>query len=211
MFKKLILIAAVLLFAAAVVFVPFGNDEIKLKRSSDNMRVRYVDAANVPRRTIQASYRYMTEYEVFLKYNSLIFCGTIKRIRNLELDFDGDLDYHSLILIEVDEVIRGDIQRGDVLAVEYGRLIGEDTQGLPMRTRMNGISTIVNTDPSWYYQRGRASLCYIDIAEYTFIHVNLGTYLDTPEGVFFYPFMYDGLTDPQTLDDVKEYIIKIIS
>ncbi|NLD50265.1 MAG: hypothetical protein GX660_24265, partial [Clostridiaceae bacterium] len=58
-----------------------------------------------------------SEEELFSKWKPVIIKGTVSRISNIEINFNGDKEYRAIAEIEVGKVYRGNIQLGDLLSV----------------------------------------------------------------------------------------------
>lgn len=203
----LALVIGAVLFAAGR-----GQSQIPLSGESVGVSARYIDAA--PGVSSSASLIYLTEEELFTYFDTAIFRGTIKEIRNIELDFNGDRAYRAIAEIEIERVYRGPCAEGETVKVllpcpiEQGLWV-EDTEVVSaMREGMRGIfmPVIYDRENSLWEQNG-AVLIQKDIADYGFADGVRYAFLETDKGLVFARECYETIADAQTLDEVEEYII----
>ena len=208
-------VAACLIVAVVIIIVPLlnnnGNNFI-LNLSSGNVSVRYADKLpNLP--SVSNMLIYLTEDELFHKYDTDIFSGTIKEIRNIEIDFNGHTDYRAFAKIKVDDVIRGDIKSGDIVSVllpvpiNVKGLWVEDTDVISqMKAGMSGIFMPLKYDESHYREEAGAKLYFVDIAKYGLLDGERYVFLDTPKNLVFAQWAYESIANATTLYEVKQYI-----
>ena len=206
------------LIIAAVLAVPFFNrsvdtdDGLTLNLSNGNVSVCYIDKLpNLP--SVSNLLLYLTEDELLHEYDTDIFSGTIKEIRNIEIDFNGHTDYRAFAKIEVADVFRGDIKSGDVVPVLLPAPINveglwvEDTDVIShMAIGTNGIFMPLKYDESHYREEAGTKLYYVDIAKYGLLDGERYVFLDTPEGLVFARWAYESITNATKLDEIKQYI-----
>lgn len=103
------------------------NDRIPLSTDSTASSVQIVDQTKVTSDISEENMMEMTEDELFSKWDPVVVRGTVTDIRHIEIDFNGETEYQSLIKIHVSNVYRGDVQVGQDLIVRADA-IGETEQ-----------------------------------------------------------------------------------
>ena len=102
-----------LLVAIAAGFMLFTsnvwNERIPLSTDSTANSVHIVDQSKVTSDISEENMMDMTEDELFSKWNPVMVRGTVTNIRHIEIDFNGETEYQSLITIHVSNVYRGDV------------------------------------------------------------------------------------------------------
>ena len=91
---------------------------IPLSDPQGNVSARYVPSFAVKPLDTDYLYPYKTEQELFAEAD-LIFSGTVTEIRQVKMDFDGVVQYHSLITIEVNECFKG-MHSGKIIVKSEG-------------------------------------------------------------------------------------------
>lgn len=126
---------------------------------------------------------YLTEDELFHSYNTDIFSGTIKEIRNIEIDFNGHADYRAFAKIEVADVIRGEIMPGEIASILLPAPINvkglwvEDTDVIShMAIGTSGIFMPLKYDESHYREEAGVKLYFIDILTSTSEKLHFATF-----------------------------------
>ncbi len=193
-----------------------GRSELPLSDDSMGVSVRYTDRA--PAEYSSGSLIYLTEEELFTYFDTAIFLGTVREIRNIELDFNGDTAYRAIAEIEVERVYRGPCADGETVSVllpcpiDSGLWV-EDTETVSaMREGMSGIfmPVIYDNENSRWEQNG-AVLIKKDIVDYGFADGVRYAFLETESGLVFDRGAYESIADAQTLDEIEEYILEMVS
>ncbi|MCM1193064.1 MAG: hypothetical protein NC123_01935 [Butyrivibrio sp.] len=215
--------AAVFLCAAAFIFTGVrlyrngsGRVSIPLSDASKNVTASYVESADIPAVSAAADLAFLTETEIFSRYDTVIFRGTVTSVRNIELDFNGWKEYQALAEIRISRVFRGDLNPGDTLTVLLpcpimaGCHVSDCTVAEAIRPGTEGIFMPVKYDDSYLCVRNNATLQYNDIADYGLFDGSRWAFLSTDTGLLFDPSTFESLKDPETLDDIELYITKML-
>lgn len=154
----------------------------------------------------------MTEDELFSRWSPVVVRGTVSGIQHIEIDFNGETEYQSLITIHVSDVYRGDVQVGQELAVRADAIGGvEQTEHTSVishvRQGMEGIFMPIPYDDEFIWEQNGATLRLKDIADYGFPDGERYLFLDTPDGLLFERDAYPSLQDMYSLDEIERWMI----
>ncbi|MBR3321500.1 MAG: hypothetical protein IKG04_06255 [Exiguobacterium sp.] len=205
-----------LLIAVAAGFMLFTsnvwNERIPLSTDSTANSVHIVDQSKVTSDISEENMMDMTEDELFSKWNPVVVRGTVTNIRHIEIDFNGETEYQSLITIHVSNVYRGDVQIGRDLIVRADA-IGETGQAEHMsvishvKQGMEGIFMPIPYDDEFVWEQNDATLRLKDIADYGFPDGERYLFLDTPNGLLFEQDAYPSLQGVDSLDEVENWMM----
>ncbi|MBR2679786.1 MAG: hypothetical protein IKE23_03360 [Exiguobacterium sp.] len=205
-----------LLIAVAAGFMLFTsnvwNERIPLSTDSTANSVHIVDQSKVTSDISEENMMDMTEDELFSKWNPVMVRGTVTNIRHIEIDFNGETEYQSLITIHVSNVYRGDVQIGRDLIVRADA-IGETGQAEHMsvishvKQGMEGIFMPIPYDDEFVWEQNDATLRLKDIADYGFPDGERYLFLDTPNGLLFEQDAYPSLQGVDSLDEVEDWMM----
>ena len=205
-----------LLIAVAAGFMLFTsnvwNERIPLSTDSTANSVHIVDQSKVTSDISEENMMDMTEDELFSKWNPVVVRGTVTDIRHIEIDFNGETEYQSLITIHVSNVYRGDVQIGRDLIVRADA-IGETGQAEHMsvishvKQGMEGIFMPIPYDDEFVWEQNDATLRLKDIADYGFPDGERYLFLDTPNGLLFERVAYPSLQGVDSLDEVEDWMM----
>lgn len=192
------------------------NENIKLSLSSENIRVEYIEEVSTI--STQTDLEWLTEEEIFTKYETTIFSGTINEIRNIQIDYNGGFrDYRAIAKITIEDIYRGDLSSGDIVTVLLPCPVNmqgvwvEDTETVSaMREGMRGIFMPIQYDEESYRTENGATLFLQDIADYGFLDGWRYTFLQTDEGLVFAREAFSSIDTATTLGEVENYIIDMI-
>ncbi|WP_214774831.1 hypothetical protein [Exiguobacterium sp. s37] len=205
-----------LLIAVAAGFMLFTsnvwNERIPLSTDSTANSVHIVDQSKVTSDISEENMMDMTEDELFSKWNPVVVRGTVTNIRHIEIDFNGETEYQSLITIHVSNVYRGDVQIGRDLIVRADA-IGETGQAEQMsvishvQEGMEGIFMPIPYDDEFVWEQNDATLRLKDIADYGFPDGERYLFLDTPNGLLFERDAFPSLQGVDSLDEVEDWMM----
>lgn len=209
--------AAACLAVALGVGIPMAvrqGNRIELSGNSVNVTARYTNRA--PATTTGDQVVYMTEEELFTAFNTAAFRGTVTKIENIELDFNGQKNYRAIAEIAVEEVYRGPCAAGDTVTVLLPCPVNEEVTSeneiaAAMREGMAGIFMPIIYDDTSIRQENGATLMLKDIADYGLADGSRFTFLETADGLLFSREAYRSIADTATLDEVEEYIRRMIA
>lgn len=203
-----------LVIAAAAAMVDRRLNRIELSDASVNVTARYTDGAPSMRSSNLLAAR--TEEELFTVFNTAIFRGTVLKIDNIELNFNGSKDYRAIAEIEVEKVYRGPCGVGDVVSVLLPCPIGKDLwvedTGVVSRMRVGTTGIFMPTvyDENSVWEQNGAKLVLTDVAGYGFADGVRYAFLEVEAGdgvgLLFARSEYQSISGAKTLDEVEEYI-----
>jgi hypothetical protein len=188
------------------------NERIPLSTDSTANSVHIVDQSKVTSDISEENMMDMTEDELFSKWNPVVVRGTVTNIRHIEIDFNGETEYQSLITIHVSNVYRGDVQVGRDLIVRADA-IGETGQAehtsviSHVQQGMEGIFMPIPYDDEFVWEQNDATLRLKDIADYGFPDGERYLFLDTPNGLLFERDAYPSLQGLDSLDEVEDWMM----
>ncbi len=207
-------IAAVFLIGVSI--INMQRNTIPLSDRSHNVAVRYTSNPFIFFRH-SGSLIGLTEEELFTKFDTVIFKGTIKEIKNIVVDFNGEKEYRAIAQIGVGKVYRGTCSEGDTVSVMLpcpisGWIHVTDTSTVSeMKAGVTGIfMPMVLDDESALWMENGASLDKRDLADYDFVDGERYAFLETDSGLVFSRWAYASIADATTLDEVEEYIEKML-
>jgi len=201
--------ALVLVVAIALPLLSGGR--IDLPHSVGNVRASYVRI--VPHVNLSLDLVWLSEEEIINDRATDIFYGTVKEIRNIVIDFNGDKDYRAIARIEVKDVYHGKVSNGDVITVLLpcpiaGGIWVEDTDVISqLRVGMSGIFMPRKYTATDTWEQGNTILVLTDIADYGFGDGERFAFLETPNGLAYAEWgAFPSLPQNATLDDVRALI-----
>lgn len=187
---------------------------IPLSDSSSNMSVAYIDEADIDIGMSSANLIEMSEDELFSKWNPEVVRGVVKQIDHIELDFNGQEEYQSIVTIGVRDVYRGDMEPGSTIQVLTVAGVGSEVLQSDadviseLRLGMEGIFMPRRHDASHVWSQNGASLQVMDVTDYGFPDGERYMFLNTDEGLVFSRDAYPSLRGAETLDDVEAFMME---
>lgn len=190
------------------------NSYLHLKNSSGNVSVKYINKAP----SVSSSYSLvgLSEEELFHKFNTDIFRGKIEGIRNIKININGSTEYHAIAKIKIDKVYRGSGKVGETVSILLPSPINsnvsvEDTEVVSsMRVGMTGIFMPIKYDKTSYLEQDGAKIYWQDIAEYGFLDGLRYAFLNSPNGLIFEKNAYKSIASASSLEDIEQYVLKMI-
>ncbi|VXB49853.1 conserved hypothetical protein [Exiguobacterium sp. 8H] len=204
------------LIAVAAGFMLFTsnvwNEQIPLSTDSTANSVHIVDQSKVKPDISEENMMEMTEDELFSKWNPVVVRGTVTNIWHIEIDFNGETEYQSLIKIQVSSVYRGDVRVGQDLIVRADAITetGQTTDASVIshvKQGMEGIFMPIPYDDEFVWEQNEATLRLKDIADYGFPDGERYLFLDTPNGLLFERDAYPSLQGLDSLDEVEHWMM----
>lgn len=208
-------LAACLVLAVSVTISVFYGPKgrIELSDASNNVSVTYTN--KIPGISARFDLVPMTEEELFSIVDT-IFKGTVTKIDNIEMNFNGEKEYRAIAEIKVEKSYRGSCQKSDTISVLLpcpfieGYWV-EDTETVSaMKVGMRGIFMLKQYDDTFYEERNGARLALRDIADYGFYDGSRYAFLETEKGLIFTKWAYESIADATTLEQIEEYVLRMI-
>jgi hypothetical protein len=210
-----ILAAAACILALMLIIPRFNNNSnFKLLNSVGNVSVKYVNKA--PSISSDLELTRLTEEELFHEYNTDIFMGKIVDIKNIEINLNGSIQYNAIAKIKIDKIYRGNAEAGKTVSILLPCPIDtnvwvEDTGVVSsMREGMSGIFMPIKYDKSSYSEANGAVIYFQDIAEYGFLDGERYAFLSTNNGLIFQKHAYQSIASANTLQEIEQYVMKMI-
>lgn len=225
--KPAIIAAACFGLLATVVFAwnirrnPGSGRDIKLERSDKKIQVYTLDEAPA----VSSSYglAFFTEEEIFTKWDTAIFRGTVLSVQNIAIKHGQWEEYRAIATIRVEEVFRGGCKTGDTVSLLLpcpvnmeGYWVENSEVASSVRVGMSGIFMPLKYDENStciYYEgkeRAEVKLYLLDLAEYGLPDGERFMFLDTEKGLLYAKFAYESLEGASTLEDIEAYIRKML-
>jgi len=194
--------------------------ELALKRSSHCVKVKYVNAKNVPDAVIYYSFATLPTQEQLINESSTIFRGTVQDIKNIEISHGGDsIDYKAIATIKVIETYKGDTIPGELVQMlvpcpmngtwvknsfaEALSVMQVGTEGIFMPIKYDDTSIFNYSDGVVLY--------YEEICEYGLQNGALDVFVETEQGrIVYFERAFDIYRVPITLDTIGEHISVIL-
>lgn len=191
-----------------------GNSNFKLPNSVGNVSVKYINEA--PSLSTSLKLTSLTEEELFHKYTTDIFMGKIEDLKNIEINLNGTKQYNAIAKIRVDKVYRGNIKANKTVSVLLPCPINtnvwvEDTGVVSsMRVGMSGIFMPIKYDKSSNREVNGSIIYLQDIAQYGFLDGDRYAFLSSNNGLIFQKFAYESIASANSLQEIEQYIMKMI-
>lgn len=192
-----------------------GSNEIPLSGSSAGVTARYIDKA--PGISSETSLVWLSEDEIFTRWNTAIFRGTVTEVQNIEVDFNGAKLYQAIAKVRVSRAIRGPFGEDDVVPVLLPSTVGdgsrvEDCDVIEsIRVGIEGIfMPIVYDDENNFFEMNGVTLDKRDLAPCGLADGMRWTFFETPHHLIYASSAYPTLAAraAKTLDEVEEFILE---
>ncbi len=182
---------------------------------SGNISVRYIDKAPTFNNSYSLAER-LTEEELFHKYNTDVFLGTVKEIKNIEISFGGSKEYRAIAKIKINKVYRGDKKAGEVTAILLPcpintGVIVEDTEVISkIRVGENGIFMPVKYDKESVEVVNSEKLYLSELTEYGLMDGVRFAFLETEDGLIFDRTSYESVKAAASIQEIEDYVMKML-
>lgn len=163
---------------------------------------------------MSACLAWMSEEEI-LAQNTVIFRGTMQDLQYYVVSGGLIELYYTRALVEVTDSIRGDLTKGETVALLYLGAKGYMSTSIsgPLEDLDVGSDAIfmpIRTNRDTGRQEGGSYFCYADLAELYLSEGMRYVFADTGEGLNFERSTYPALETAETLDEVAAYIRDMI-
>lgn len=205
-----------LVLAIGIPMMNNQNNRLILSDASTNVIVKYVDKVQAQAQGAGALAEF-TEEELFTNFNTAVFKGTVTKIKNIEIDYNGFTDYQAIAEIHVDVLYRGNCAVGDTVSVLLpcplqANIWVEDT-GVASKICEGtvGIFMPEQYDETSVVKMNGATLALQDISEYGLPDGERFAFLETDSGLVFDLWAYQSIAEATTLDEIADYVQKMIA
>ncbi len=210
--RKVPVLALAACFVLAILMIPsIMQKEIKLNQSSSNVKVRYINHA--PKDFVACSLTYrLTEKQIFEDYSDVIFQGKVQDIQNISISFGYAKYYRAIATIQVEDIIRGNLQKGDIIRILMPCSIDEDvlvedTRVIStLRKGSEGIFMPTEYDDTSIWSENGGTLYLKDICDYGFSDGERYAFVETEQGLVYSEWTFYIQPKPTSLKDIKDYI-----
>ncbi len=159
---------------------------------------------------------YLTEEELFTHWETAVFEGTIKKIDNIVLSFNGDTMHKALAEIKVERIYRGELTVGETAVILLPCSVGngvwvEDTDTtIAMKVGTRGIFMPIIYDNDSFIESHGATLYLKELANYGFADGSRYAFLDTDSGLVFDEHAYPSLKGATSFDEIREFVAEMV-
>lgn len=184
---------------------------------SDKTTAEVTYGYNGPQTFSEASLVYFSEEKMFSREDMYIFRGKVSDLANITIDFNGEKEARCIALVVIEEVYKGDLAVGDAIRMLIPCAIGlegvseSSTKVIrQIESGMEGIFMPWVYDEDSYMEQNGAVLMQQDIAECGLADGMRWAFLSTERGLVYDKNAYPGAKDAADLDDIEEYVIKML-
>ncbi len=218
--RKQIISACVSIAACAVLAVGAGAylrspppAELPLSEYSKYVTITLYEG-EVPHYSSFSDTEYLSPKQIFARTESALK-GTVLEIQNIQIDFNGILMIRAVATVRVEEAYLGTAEEGDIVTlllpcpIKEGYWI-EDTEVL-FQTRVGSVGIFLLNDygEDDYYRTNGCELLLSDVADYGFYDGHRFAFIETENGLVF-DNVHEKIKDAKTLDEIEEYVIKML-
>ena len=200
---------------ALILFIT--RPDLRLNQGSDvlftsgNIEISYLDKA--PSSELSSSTPVFTEDEVFTLFDTDIFRGTVKEVKNIMANIDGNVTYHAIVKVAIEKMYDGESSVGETVSIllpgpmENGKIIGGDFNIQPsMKAGDKGIFMPIKHDENYFWNDGSNTVFYSQIADYGLIDTQHFMFLQTSDGLAFAKDTFPAIKSATTLEEIESYI-----
>lgn len=185
----------------------FSEEPIPLPETSDDVRVYY---------NPNHSSGHISEYAIsdkaepyFTNYDTTIFKGILTRVTDIFIDANGKyMSHHSLMEYWVEDVYRGDCQKGDyVIVIMYDAAMGANSH---FEIGSRSINMVVDYADEEMFGEDNLYQSVEGLADYSTIDDWGLRFVETSWGLAFDSYIHSDIQDATTWEEVEAYIRKMI-
>jgi len=210
---------------AACLFIIFTLTQPSIQKPLENANMpaafqsgiaKYIESPPSDLPFINGDLIWLSQEDIFNKWNTAIFSGTVTKLDNIVISFNGDKEYRAIAEISVDKLYRGDIDKGDTVSVLLPCPIGRGIMmtGTEIISQLTvgtyGIFMPIEYDASSYREQNGFTLKLQDVAPYGFADGMRFAFIETTGGIVFAREMYPAITGAKTLVEIERYILDMI-
>ena len=195
--------------------VLYARNSIELSSESEGVRARYVH--NAPEVSSTGDLLLLTEAEMFTRFDTAIFRGTVTQVENIRLDFAGETVYRAIAHIHTEEVYRGNCRAGEDVRVLLpctigtGETVTDAAVASAIRPGMTGIFMPIQYGEDDYWEQNGARLREKDLCAYGLADGERWVFLETGGGLLFDRTAFPTIAGADTLMEVEDYILKMVN
>ncbi|ETA79188.1 hypothetical protein [Youngiibacter fragilis] len=177
---------------------------------------KYIESPPTDLPFTKADLMWLSQEDIFNKWNTAIFSGTVTKLNNIVISFKGDKAYRAIAEIKVDNIFRGAIDKGDTVSVLLpcpisGGMLMTGTEIISQLTLgSTGIFMPIEYDGSAYWEQNGYTLKLQDVAPYGLADGMRFAFLKSGDGILFARDMYPVISEAKTLEEIENYIRSMI-
>lgn len=203
--------ALFMLVFSANYFLKGSNDEVLY--SNDGVVVK--EAAEIKPDNSGAITMLYTEEDVFGRFDTDAFLGTVLEVKNISLDFDGIVHYRAVAVLHVEKVYDGDLKQGETIQVmlpgpvDTGKVMGADfniTRAMKAGEKGIFLPLKISSDDVWE-ENGKV-LPMKEIAPYTILDTQRFAFIESEEGLLFERDTFPKIEHATSMDEIEEFILE---
>ena len=203
---------------AVLVSLPLlgGANNIELGDRSIGVTVKHTNI-DPNKRQAENMLIYLTEEELFTHWETAIFEGTVKKVDNIVLDFNGAKEYRALAEVSVERVYRGELTAGETAvillpcSVVNGVWVEDTDTVIATQEGKRGIFMPIVYDDDSYFEYNGATLYLNELAPYGFADGLRYIFWDTASGAVYAKNAYPSLEGVRSFDEIREYVVEMIA
>ncbi len=163
-----------------------------------------------------------TEEELFSRKGLCAFRGTVLGLENFTVDFGKESDkiYGTIITVKIEKVYKGDLLQGNIIRMDLGAVISDDSAGGIDRIEPNILDNITVGsegifmptqfyDADVSYEKNDKVVYWRELADCG-IGGDIDSFFTEEKEIYYRKKYFDSLRAPETLDDVEAYVIKML-
>ena len=196
------------IFAGGMTRIPLGDN-------SSDVTVRYA-LGNIRPAMEENSLIYLTEEELFTHWYTAVFEGTVEKINNIVMNFNGHAMNRALAEIKVERVYRGDVAVGDTAVILLPCSVGkgvwvEDTDTVAgMREGDRGIFMPIVYEGDSFIESNGATLYLKELAPYGLADGVRYVFLDRETAPVYHKSAYPSLSGISSFDEIRNFVAEMV-
>ena len=210
---------------AACLFIIFTLTQPSIQKPLENANMpaafqsgiaKYIGSPPSDLPFINGDLIWLSQEDIFNKWNTAIFSGTVVKLDNIVISFNGDKSYRAIAEVKVDKIYRGAIDKGDTVSVLLpcpvgGGIMMTVTEIISQLTvGTYGIFMPIEYDASAYWEQNGYTLKLQDVAPYGLADGMRFSFIESKDGIVFARDMYPAISEAKTLEEIENYILGMI-
>ncbi len=160
---------------------------------------------------------WLAEEELFHQEGLYAFRGRVSGLTNVTVDFNGEKEFRCIATVAVERVYCGDVAEGEQISILLpcpAGMVGvkiEDTGiAAQIESGMEGIFMPREYHEGAFWEQNGATLMLRDLAPCGLWDGIRWLFLGTERGLAYEENSYPGAAGAATLDDIEEYVVKML-
>lgn len=177
---------------------------------------KYIESPPSDLSFTKADLMWLSQEDIFNKWNTAIFSGTVTKLNNIVINFNGDKSYRAIAEIKVDKIYRGAIDKGDTVSLLLPCPIGGGIRmtGTEIISQLTvgstGIFMPIEYDGSAYWEQNGYALKLQDVAPFGLADGMRFAFIESKAGIVFARDMYPAISEAKTMEEIENYILGMI-